>query len=232
MQIMMTLLGNAPSESIDAYLRNVTHVISCERLGSDGVIASSRGDEVSLERTTSELRAVWILDVPSRTVAVDLARNAPGEDGMLEIRELFTPADFGAPDPEPATPPPPPPTKDGHLRYIAFVRTDHLAESGALPTQASMERMDVYCNTLAETQTMLGGVGLKTSAKGSRVRRRAEQRFVLDGPFTESKELVGGYLLLQAPSLDEAVQTILPWLAIHRAGQGVDESHIEVRRLV
>jgi hypothetical protein len=228
---MMTLLGDAPSEPIDAYLGNAARVISHERLSSEGAIASSRGSDVSIDHTTSTIRAVWILDAPSRAAAVDLARNAPGDDGTLEIRESFTPADFGQTEPAPPAPPPPP-IKPDHQRYIALVRTDHAAESGALPTPTSMERMDEYCGKLAEAGTMLGGEGLKTSAKGSRIRRSAAQRFVLDGPFAESKELVGGYLLVQAPSLDEAVRMIVPWLAIHREGQGVDESHIEVRRLL
>ena len=64
---------------------------------------------------------------------------------------------------------------------------------------------------------LLGGEGLKSSTRGSRVRRSAAQRFVLDGPFTESKELVGGYMLLQVPSLDDAVDAVRGWLAASRS---------------
>jgi len=59
----------------------------------------------------------------------------------------------------------------------------------------------------------------------------AKQRFIVDGPFTESKELIGGYMIVQARSLEEAVDLIRPWLRIHRIGQGVPFSAIEVRRL-
>jgi hypothetical protein len=79
---------------------------------------------------------------------------------------------------------------------------------------------------------MIGGQGLKTSARGSRVRRSAAQRFVLDGPFTESKELVAGYMLLQMPSLDDAVDAVRPWLRIHRDQKLVPYAVIEVRRLL
>ena len=78
---------------------------------------------------------------------------------------------------------------------------------------------------------MIGGEGLKPSTKGTRVRRSAAQRFVLDGPFAESKELVGGYMIVQVLTLDEAIDTIRPWLPIHREGQRTGQATIEVRRL-
>ena len=58
------------------------------------------------------------------------------------------------------------------------------------------------------------------------------QRFVLDGPFVESKELVGGYMIVQVPTLDEAIDTIRPWLRIHRELRRVGQATIEVRRLL
>ncbi|MDB4961917.1 MAG: dehydrogenase, partial [Myxococcales bacterium] len=166
----------------------------------------------------------------SRTAAVELARGAPGGDATLEVRESYTPQDFGAPADAPP-PPPPPPVKPGQLRYIALLRHDAVSESGHLK-QASMAMMEAYMEPLVAEGTILGGQGLKPSAKGTRVRRMAKHRFVLDGPFTESKELIAGYMIVQARSLDEAVDLIRPWLAIHRIGQGVPFSAIEVRRLL
>jgi hypothetical protein len=229
---MMTLQGDCPIDEIDAYLAaKGTTVLGSERLDTSEVATLSAGGEEApiLERTGSSLRAVWILDVASRAAAVELAKGAPGGDATLEIRESYTPQDFGAPADMPP-PPPPPPVKPGHARYIAFIRQDAVNESG-LPKQESMDMMDEYMGPLAAAGTVLGGEGLKPSAKGTRVRRRAEQRFVLDGPFAESKELVGGYMIVQARSLDEAVDLIRPWLRIHRIGQGVPFSAIEVRRL-
>lgn len=215
----MSLIGHAPVEPIDAHL-GATGVV----LADEGATASSRGAEIAIAREVSQLRAVWIVDAPSRAAAIELARNAPGEDGTLEVRESFTPADFGAPN---VAPPPPPPLRPDHHRYLALIQQDHVAEAGDLPNSSSVVRMGEYCDELGDR--MLAGEGLKSSAKGARIRRRAAQRFVLDGPFAESKELVGGYLMLQARSLDDAVQLILPWLAIHRDGRGIDESRIEVR---
>lgn len=232
MQIMMTLQGDAPCDEIDAYLAaQGATVIDSERLDPTEVATlSARGDEAPVvERAGSLLRALWTLDVASRAAAVELARGAPGDDATLEIRESYTPQDFGAPADAPP-PPPPPPVKPGNARYIAFIRQDAVGESGH-PKQESMAMMAEYMEPLVAEGTVLGGQGLKQSAKGTRVRRMAKQRAVVDGPFTESKELVGGYMIVQACSLDEAVDLIRPWLRIHRIGQGVPFSAIEVRRL-
>ncbi len=238
MKVMMTLQGDASDaalDEIDAYLAaQRTTVIGAERLDTTEVatLSASGTDEAILERAGSALRAVWTLDVASRQAAVELAKGAPGSDATLEVRESYTPQDFGAP-PEPADappPPPPPPVKPGNARYIAFVRQDAVGETTG-PRPEAMEMMGAYMDPLVQAGTVLGGQGLKASAKGTRVRRKAEQRFVLDGPFAESKELVGGYMILQARSLDEAVDLIRPWLRIHRVAQGVPFSAIEVRRL-
>ena len=233
MKLMMTLQGDAPIDEIDAYLAaQGATVLGAERFDTNEVATiSARGDEAAVvERAGSLLRAVWLLDMPSRQAAVELAQGAPGTDATLEIRESYTPQDFGAPADLPP-PPPPPAVKPGHARYIAFIGADVHGESGAGPKPESMAMMDEYMTPLAAQGTILGGQGLKASAKGTRVRRMAKQRFVVDGPFAETKELIGGYMIVQARSLDEAVDVIRPWLRIHRVGQGVPFSAIEVRRL-
>ncbi|MEO8549254.1 MAG: YciI family protein [Kofleriaceae bacterium] len=233
---MMTLQGDAPVAPIDDYLATLgeaVRVIAAEQLDPhEAATLSADGDAPPVvTREGSELHAVWILDVPSRDAAVEIARGAPGGAGMLELRETFTPQDFGAP---PGDPPPPPaiPRKPGTHRYIAFIRSDRHGETGAMPSTDTLAAMDVYCAKLAADDAMIGGVGLKTSARGTRVRRSAAQRLLLDGPFTESKELVAGYMLLQVPSLDAAVDAVRPWLRIHRAQNLVPASSIEVRRLL
>lgn len=234
MQFMLTLQGDAPVDAISAYLaaQPVT-VLGFEELADEGATLTEIGDApavVAHER--SALRAVWLLDVASRAAAVELATHAPGDDATLELRESFTPQDFGAPpDPGPPAPPPPPVRKPGTHRYIALIRS-HDEHANDRPTAESMARMDAYCAPLAASNTIIGGHGLRPSAKGTRVRRAAAQRFVLDGPFAESKELVGGYMIVQVPTLSDAVDTIRPWARIHREGQGVRQATIEVRRLV
>ncbi len=232
MKWMMTLQGGEPVAPLDAYLATRVHVIGAEELDPhEAATLSSHGDAAPVVvREGSALRAVWIFEAPSLAEAIEIARGAPGAEGLLEIREAFTPQDFGAP---PGDPPPPPavPRKPGTHRYIAFVRSDSYSEAGGTPTARTLAAMDVYCDQLVADGTMTGGQGLKTSARGSRVRRSAAQRFVLDGPFAESKELVAGYMLLQMPSLDAAVDAVRPWLQIHRDQRHVPHTVIEVRRL-
>lgn len=233
MRLMMSLQGDAPEGPISAHLAaEGVKVLVFEKLEDEGATITEIGDAPAVvARDTSALRAFWIIDVASRAAAIELAKNAPGEEGTIEVRESYTPQDFGAPpDASPPAPPPAALRKPGTHRYIAFIRS-HDEERNNRPTSESMARMDEYCGPLAESNTMIGGGGLKPSEKGTRIRRAAAQRFVLDGPFAESKELVGGYMIVQVRTLDEAVDTIRPWVRIHREGQRVKQSTIEVRRL-
>ena len=236
MKLMMTLIGDSAQKAdiaeISAHLRHQrVNVLGSEQLLDEGATISEYGESPAVvTREVSALRAIWIIDMPSRGAAVDLAKSAPGGEGTLEVRESFTPQDFGAPpDPNPPVAPPPPVRKPETRRYIALIRS-HL-DAPEAPTPESSARMDAYSAPLIEANTMIGGQGLKPSTKGTRVRRSAAQRFVLDGPFTESKELVGGYLVVQVLTLDEAIDTIRPWLRIHREGQRVGRATIEVRLL-
>jgi hypothetical protein len=236
MKLAMTLIADSLRETeidaISGYLaRQRINVLGSEQLLDEGATISEEGESPAVvAREVSALRAIWIVDMPSRAAAVELAKNAPGGEGTLEVRESFTPQDFGAPpDLNPQVAPPPPVRKPETHRYIAMIRAS--LESGEAPTLESIARMDAYCAPLVEANTMIGGEGLKPSTKGTRVRRSAAQRFVLDGPFTESKELVGGYLVVQALTLDEAIDTVRPWLRIHRDGQRVGHATIEVRLL-
>ena len=236
MRLMMTLIADSLQETeIDAISEHLAqqrvNVLGAEQLLEEGATIFEQGESPAVvARDVSALRAIWIVDMPSRAAVVELAKNSPGGEGTLEVRESFTPQDFGAPpDPNPPTAPPTPWRKPDTHRYIAMIRTS--IESREAPTLESIARMDAYCAPLVEANTMIGGEGLKPSTKGTRVRRSAAQRFVLDGPFAESKELVGGYLIVQALTLDEAIDTIRPWLPIHREGQRVDRATIEVRLL-
>src|SRR5664279_1601994 len=144
---MMTLQGDDPVAPIDEYLATLgetVRVIAAERLDPhEAATLSSHGDAPPVvTREGSELRAVWILDAPSRAAVVEIARAAPGTAAVLEIREAVTPQDFGAP---PGDPPPSPtvPRKPGTHRYIAFIRSDPHSESGALPGTDTLAAMDV-----------------------------------------------------------------------------------------
>lgn len=242
MKWMMTLTGDDAPDEIDAYLASrAVAVLAAERVapGEAATITETDDAPAVIVPAGSALRAWWVLDVPTRDAARQLAHDAPGADGTLELHEAWTPQDFGAPADAPT--PPPPPLRAGHQRYVAIVDRDLASDaSDGRPTEASMATMGAYMAPLQEAGTILDGLGLKGSARSTRVtritrtarfRRAAAQRVVRDGPFTEAKELIGGYLIVQARTLDEAIDLIRPWLPINRTGQGRTSTTIEVRRL-
>jgi hypothetical protein len=235
MKIMMMLHGDEPAAAIDAYLAaQHVNVLRAFRLDPDEVatIIESGDAPTVVERSGSDLRAWWIIDdVPSRERALELVRDAPGEDGTLAFHETFVPADFGAP--AGTQPPPPHPVTPGKHRYAALIDRDVASDlADGRPTTTSLESMDTYWQELEAAGAVIEGLGLKGSARGSRVRRSARQRIVRDGPFTEAKELIGGYMIVQARTLDEAVDLCRPWPRLHRRGQGSARSTVEVRRIL
>jgi hypothetical protein len=93
-------------------------------------------------------------------------------------------------------------------RFIAMVRATERSEAGQMPSQAELEAMGRYNEELVKNGVMLAGEGLHPSARGARVRFTDSSRAVVDGPFAETKELIAGFWILQARSLDEAVEWI------------------------
>ena len=94
-------------------------------------------------------------------------------------------------------------------RFIAMVRATERSEAGQMPSQAELEAMGRYNEELVKNGVMLAGEGLHPSSRGARVQFSADgKRKVVDGPFAEAKELVAGFWILQARSLDEAVEWI------------------------
>ena len=92
------------------------------------------------------------------------------------------------------------------MRFMVIVKANKDSEAGVMPDQTLLERMGKYNEELVKAGVMLAADGLYPSAKGARVRFDGSKRTVIDGPFSESKELVAGYWLWQVRSLDEAVE--------------------------
>ena len=112
-----------------------------------------------------------------------------------------------------------------------MLRSDDKTESGALPSQATLAEMGALMGELAEKGVLLGGEGLKPSSKGARVRFEGTKRSVIDGPFSETKELIAGYSIIQVGSKEEALDFAKRWLDIHVRGAQTAESQIEIRPL-
>ena len=96
--------------------------------------------------------------------------------------------------------------KEIEMRVMVLVKGDPDTEAGQLPPEGLVEKMTAFNEALVRAGVMLAADGLYPSAKGARVRFEGDKRTVIDGPFTESKELVSGYWLWQVRSLEEAIE--------------------------
>jgi len=94
------------------------------------------------------------------------------------------------------------------MRVMVLMPADKNSEAGVLPDEKLIAGMVKYNEDLVRAGVMLAGEGLQPSSKGARVRFSGEERSVIDGPFTEAKELIAGYWLWQVKSLDEAIEWV------------------------
>lgn len=112
------------------------------------------------------------------------------------------------------------------MRFMAIVKATPDSEAGVMPSEQLFKEMAEYNEQLARAGVLLAGEGLLPSSKGKRVRFSGPNRTVIDGPFSETKELVAGFWLLQCKDMDEAVE----W--IKRCPNPMNEdSEIEIRQI-
>ena len=91
------------------------------------------------------------------------------------------------------------------MRFMMLMYPGAKAETGAIPDAEAVAAMMKYNEELVRAGVLLAGDGLQPSAKGARIRSVSGKRTVIDGPFTEAKELIGGYWLIQVRSREEAI---------------------------
>ena len=112
------------------------------------------------------------------------------------------------------------------MRFMILVKANQDSEAGVMPSQQLLADMGKFNEELVKAGIMLAGEGLHPSRKGARVRFSGSKRTVIDGPFTETKELIAGYWLWQVRSLDEAIE----W--VKRCPNPMKgESEIEIRQV-
>jgi hypothetical protein len=111
------------------------------------------------------------------------------------------------------------------MRVMVIVKASPDSEAGVLPTQQELTDMGKFNEELVKAGVMLAGEGLHPSSKGVRVRFGQGKGTVIDGPFTETKELVGGFWLWQVKSVAEAVE----WIRRSPFKNGKEE--VEIRRV-
>ena len=92
------------------------------------------------------------------------------------------------------------------MRVMVIVKGDKNSEAGVLPDKKLLEEMGKFNEQLAKAGVMLAGEGLKPTSNGKRVKFSGATRTVIDGPFTESKEIIAGFWLWQVRSMEEAVE--------------------------
>jgi hypothetical protein len=109
------------------------------------------------------------------------------------------------------------------MRVIVLVKASKESEAGVMPDKQLLTEMGAFNEQLVKAGVMLAGEGLEATSKGKRIRFDGDKRTVIDGPFTETKELVAGFWIWQVKSMDEAVE----WLK--RAPFRGEE--VEIRRI-
>ncbi len=112
------------------------------------------------------------------------------------------------------------------MRFMVMVKANEDTEAGVMPSEELLAEMGKFNEELAKAGVMLAGEGLQPSSKGARVKFSGDKRTVTDGPFTEAKELIAGFWLIQVKSKDEAIE----WVKRCPNPHSVD-SAIEIRQV-
>jgi len=94
------------------------------------------------------------------------------------------------------------------MRVMVLIKADEDTEAGVMPSEQLLADMGKYNEELVKAGIMLAGEGLHPSSKGARVRFSGDKRTVVDGPFSETKELIAGFWLWQVRSMDEAIEWV------------------------
>ncbi len=113
------------------------------------------------------------------------------------------------------------------MRFMMIVKANKDSEAGVMPSEALISAMGKYNEELMKAGVLLDMAGLKPTSKGARVRFSGGKPTVIDGPFTEAKELIGGYWIIQVRSREEAIEWAKRAPAPHGPQQ---DSEIELRQ--
>lgn len=115
------------------------------------------------------------------------------------------------------------------MKFIVFVKASAASEAGAMPSEKLMADMGRFNEELAMAGVLLAADGMHPTSKGARILYDGDRRTVVDGPFTETKELVAGYWIIEVGSLQEAIEWMKKAPAPHEAGEGGGE--VEIRQI-
>ncbi len=114
------------------------------------------------------------------------------------------------------------------MRFMIIGKATKESEAGVLPEPEAFIAMQKYNEELVKAGILLGAEGLAASSKGARVKFSGDQRTVVDGPFTETKELIAGFTIIQVKSLEEAIE----WVKRAPNLSANGEAEVEIRKLM
>ena len=100
------------------------------------------------------------------------------------------------------------------MRFMIIRKADAQTEAGVLPNEEMLAAMGQYMKEVSDAGVFLAGEGLKPSSVSTRVTFTNGKPHVIDGPFAETKELIGGYLLIRVSSMEEAIEWAKRWPAL------------------
>jgi hypothetical protein len=112
------------------------------------------------------------------------------------------------------------------MRFLSMIRIQE--GTGQVPSAQLMEDMGKLMAEMTAEGTLIRTAGLRSTAEGRRVRLKKGQLSVVDGPFTETKEVIGGFAILEAPSMEAAIELTKRFLRVHGDAWEIE---CEVRRL-
>jgi hypothetical protein len=138
-----------------------------------------------------------VFEAPSRAAALAWLQARAGTDaGTVELRETGCPGGCAGI---------PPGAAGDDACYAILLRSDAGTERDAIPLQEKLDRLNAFNAVHAAAGTLLAGDGLKSTARGARVRVANGGASIIDGPFAEAKELIAGFWMIRAPSIDAAL---------------------------
>ncbi len=226
-------------------------------IGGEGLHPTTHGTRVRISKgkttiidgpfaeTKEVVAGYFLMKTKDLKEATDWALKIPGEpeggEGELELRPLYETEDFPIDPAEQAggwrdqeiearqAPKEPGPEKGA--RYIFFLKADANTESKMMPSEKLLQEMGALIGEMTDKGVLIAGEGLKPTSEGVKVRVSGGKRTVIDGPFTETKEIVAGFTLYRAQTKEEAIEWARRTLRIHMDGTGIDSGEVEVRRI-
>jgi hypothetical protein len=207
--------------------------------GGEGLQPSAKGVRLSVSNgkvsvidgpftETKELIAGFsMIDVPSKQDAIDLVKRWPPLDGdvVLEIRQAGCAADCPGIEPAQAAALGPNPPLEGK-RFMVMIRSDQYSEADMMPDPKVLDSMIAVHDASVRAGELLAGEGLAASSKGTRVAFSGGKMSITDGPFAEIKELIAGFWMIRAKTIQDAIE----WVKRYPYPSGGD-AELEIRQV-